>query len=229
MAWTLPVVLVSACASKTPPSDAMEPDLPMQILVSATGVQVYTGAIDLMPCTCQALAFPVVDTCSFLTDAGPCDGNPACHSCFTDFGVEVDGVRLTPTGYGGTDPHMLYYGTFPSGQLTLVLAGCGRGTTRIPLDGPALPNPTVQATYVGGVPTVAWTTDLPAQNAMLTLSSGSHGDLCLVQNIEQYSFQGWGPSQSVTVETFGAPTETETAFGMATIWRGGVSGATFPP
>jgi hypothetical protein len=207
----------------------MESDIPMQILVSAGGVQVYTGAIDLMPCTCQALAFPAVGTCSFLTDAGPCDGNPSCHSCLTDFGVEVDGVRLAPTGYGGTDPHALYYGTFPSGQLALVLAGCGRGTWRIPLDGPALPSPTVQATYVNGVPTVAWATDVPAQNAMLTLSSGTHGELCLVQNVEEYSFQGWGPPQSVSVQTFGAPTEMQTAFGMATIWRGGASGATFPP
>lgn len=224
------VVLIAACGGSKPLPDSQQPlDIPMQILVSGGGVQVYMGALDQMPCSCRAVAFPAVSTCSFLTDAGPCNTTPFCHSCFTDIGVEADGVRLTPTGYGGADPHALYYGSFPGGQLTLVLDGCGRGTVRIPLDGSALPNPTVEASYINGVPSVAWTTDLPTESVMLTLNSGSHGDLCLEPNVGQYSFQGWMAAETVIVQTFGRPAEIQTVFGSATIWRGGASGATFPP
>ena len=219
----------AACGeSSTMPDSQVPLTFPMRIVVSAGAVQVYMEAADLGGCACSAVIFPSVGSCSFLTDAGPCSGNPYCRSCITDFGVEVNGVRLTPTGDGGNDPWTRYYGTIPNGQLSLVLAGCGHPPTRISLDGPAFPRVTVAADYVNGAPHVSWITDAVPLSTLLTLYGGSHGDLCHVQDGSDYTFAGWMYASAVAVQPLGSRMDVDTEFGPATIWRSGAASAMFP-
>jgi hypothetical protein len=219
----------TACRASDAISDGQLPiDLPLRIVVSERAVRLYMDARDLGDCGCSAVRFPTVDACSFLTDANPCSGSPFCESCITDIGVEVNGERLTPTAYGGRDPLTRYYETFPSGQLTLVLAGCGHPTTRISLDAGAFLESTATADYVDGVPRVRWTTDAPALSTLLTLYSGSHGDLCHVQDVAEYSFAGWTSANSVTVQPLDSRVDIDTDFGPATVWWAGTASAIFP-
>lgn len=223
---SLLVVAAATCsdaAEQTPP-----PHIPMQIVVSSSAVQVYMQAADLGDCGCSAVAFPTVGACSFLTDANPCNTSPFCQSCFTDVGVELNGELLTPTAYGGHDPWTRYYGEFRSGELSLVLNGCGQPTTRVSLDGAPLLQPTATADYVGGAPHVMWTIGAPVLSTMLTLYGGTHGELCHVQDVAEYTFTNWTFASSVGVQTFGSRADVETAFGPATIWRAGDAFATFP-
>ena len=229
--WRVLVAFVAACSSpKIVSPDAADPsDMPLQILVSDRSVWVYTNAANLEPCFCVPTVFPTIDTCTYLTDANPCSDNPNCHSCFTDFAVEVDGTRLSsPEVYGQSDPLFGFYDPFPVGQLSLVLTGCGRGTVRIPLDGAPNPTPTVTAEYVGGLAATSWSTDLPSNLALLTLEGGLGGPMCLALDVHQFAFRGWPTAMAVTVQAFGSAVNLQTPFGAATLWRGNSSYAKFP-
>ncbi len=203
--------------------------IPMRIVVSDGAVQVYMEAADLGNCGCSKLVFPEIGSCSFLTDAGPCNDAPYCTSCISDFGVEVNGERLTATGYSGNDPWTRYYGAFPAGELSLVVAGCGHPTTRISLDGPAFPEATATADYVDGIPHVSWTTSTPPLSTLLTLYGGTHGDLCHTHDVSEYAFTDWMYARSVDVQPLGSRVDIDTEFGPATIWRAGNAFAMFPP
>ena len=227
-ALILVVASAAACESSAPSDDEEPLTIPMRIVVTDNAVQVYMEAADLGTCSCSPQLFPAVGSCSPVTDANPCSGNPNCTSCVTDVGVELNGTRLAETIYGGNDPWTGYYGTIPSGQLSLVLAGCGHPTTRIALDGPAFPRVTAAADYVNETPHVSWTTDVAPLSTLVTLYGGTHGDLCNVQDVSEHTFTGWTYGASVGVQPLGSRVDVDTELGPATIWRAGVASATFP-
>jgi hypothetical protein len=199
----------------------------MQIVVTDVSVQVYMHGADLGNCGCNAVTFPAVDSCSFLTDASPCNVDPYCRSCITDFGVVASGQPLTPSNSGGADPLTRYYETLPAGDLFLWITGCGHPTTLIPLDGPAFPQTSATADYVNGVPTVSWTAGTSTLSTLLTLSSGTHGELCNATG-SAYTFAGWGNSSGVDVWPLVSRSDLDTTFGSATVWHAGAASATFP-
>lgn len=201
----------------------------MQVVVTDGEIQVYMDAVDLGSCGCAALPFPEVGSCSYITDASPCNEDPYCQSCITDFGIEVDGQRLAPTRSGGDDPWTRFYGSFPSGQLSLALAGCGHPLTRISLDGPAYLQTTATADYVNGVPHVSWTTNTPPLTTLATLWDSLSGEICNVQSAADYTFSGWVHGYAAAVQPLGSRMVVDTDFGTATIWRAGTASATFPP
>ena len=224
------LVTIGACGSSESTPDATAPlDLPMNIIVLDDRIEVYMDAADRGSCLCTATRFPAPGRCSFLTDAGPCSGNPYCPSCITDVGVELDGQRLTPTIRGDTDPWTLYYDPFAAGQLSVVLEGCGHPQTRIPVDGIPFPQTTVTAEYVNGRPHAAWTSDAMVVSTMVTIYGPIAPDLCHVQNVSDYTSETLMYARSVRVSPFVSRTELDTEFGHATIWRGGNGFAMFPP
>ena len=221
MRWLL-FAFVAACSAES------ARDLPMHVIVTDRSVTAYLDAADILPCGCHSFSFPLVGECSTSTDANPCDGNPYCPSCVTDFGVELDGQRLTPTSNRGSDPWGGFYAPFASGSLELVIAGCGHPTTRIPLDGPAFPSATATADYVGGTAHASWTTDASSQQALVTVFTGYTGHMCFVAGAADYTFPGYSQAISVDVQPLAAPIELDTPLGHATVWRAGDASAPFP-
>jgi len=218
----------AGCTGTSSSPDAASQTFPLRVVVTDRSVQVYTDAADLGTCTCSALTFPAVGSCSGITDANPCDGNPYCNSCITDFGVEVDGQRLSPPVSGGTDPHAAYFDMLPAGQLSLVLAGCGHPSTRISLDGPAFLDASATADYVNGTAHVSWNTSGAPLGTLLEIDGGLGGDLCQVQDVSEYTFASWPRALGVQVWPLGSRADVDTAFGPATIWRAGNAWAQFP-
>lgn len=220
MRWLL-IAMVAAC------SDAGR-ELPMHVVVTDRTVTAYLDAADILPCGCHPFVFPAAGACSTSTDANPCDGNPYCPSCVTDFGVELNGERLTPAVMRGTDPWGGYYAPFAEGKLELVIAGCGHPTTRISLDGGAFPSATAAADYVGGMAHASWTTNATSQQALVTLYGGYSANTCFVSGATDYTFTGYAQGLSVGVQPLGAPTEIDTELGRVTVWRAGDASAQFP-
>ena len=208
--------------------DAAPQTFPLRVVVTDRSVAVYTDAADLGTCSCIALTFPAVGSCSGITDGNPCDGDPYCNSCITDFGVEVDGQRLTPQASGGTDPHAAYFDMLPAGQLSLVLAGCGHPSTRISLDGPEFLGTSAMADYVNGSAHVSWSTSGAPLGTLLEIDGGLGGALCQVQDVSEYTFGSWPKALGVQVWPLGSRADVDTAFGPATIWRAGNAWAQFP-
>lgn len=203
-------------------------DLPMHVVVTDHSVTAWLDAADILPCNCHPFVFPAVGSCSTDTDAGPCSGNPYCPSCVTDFAVEEDGVRMTPTADGGNDPWTRYYDQFSDGTHTLVIAGCGHPTTRISLDGAAFPTAVATVQQASGDTLVSWTTNATNQQALVTRSGGFGAETCFVDSASQYTFTGTS-GLGVQVEPLGARTELDTELGHATIWRAGVASVQLPP
>jgi hypothetical protein len=228
---TIAIAIGSGCGEHHSMPDTPETlQVPMQVVVTKGTIQVYTNAVDLGDCMCTALNFPDVGSCSYITDSSPCNVDPFCHSCITDVGIEIDGQRVAPIGDGGNDPWARYYDSFPSGQLSLVIAGCGHPTTRIPLDGPAYLQTSVTADYVSGVPHVRWTTDLPPLSSLVNFSASLGGELCHAPGtVSDYTFTGYLGGLSVEVQPLGFRADVDTEFGPATIWRAGDAYAMFPP
>jgi hypothetical protein len=147
--------------------------------------------------------FQTVGNCAALSDVFSCTGGriDECVSCFTDISVQVDGVRQEPTGFGSYEPWTQYYEPFAAGALELVLVGCGRDETRVSLDGPAFVQPSVTATFVDGVPTVSWTTELPAASALVTLYGGVSGETCHLSGVDRHQFTQWTHARNATEYT----------------------------
>jgi hypothetical protein len=218
--WTL-VALLGACGNAGR-------ELPMHVVVTDHTVAAYLDAADILPCSCHPFVFPAVGACSTSTDANPCEGNPYCPSCVTDFGVELNGQQLTPTVTTGNDPWGGYYAPFAAGALELVIAGCGHPATRIPLDGAAFPSATATADYVGGTAHASWTTDATSQQALVSIYTGYTGHLCFVSGASDYTFTGYSYGTAVNVQPLAAPTELDTDVGHVTIWRAGDASADLP-
>jgi len=221
------LAIVVGCGSEgvhAGPPDAQLTFFPMWIVVTDGGVAMYTNGADFGDCTCTALRFPDVGTCSFISDAGPCPGQ--CLSCIRRFDVEVNG-QSDSSVVNGEDPWATAFTQVPGSSLTLVLEGCGHPTTRIPLDGPAFPEATAMADYVGGKPHVSWTEDASATSTLVTLQGGLHGEFCNLSGTE-YTFDDWDFAYWAAVAPLAAPTSVETNFGPATVWRAGGASAQFP-
>lgn len=225
-------LLLALCACDVAPNPEHKPVLPipLQVVVSDSSIAVYMDGADLRDCTCEPLAFPALGTCSFITDANPCNGNRVCDSCITEFGVEVDGAPVAVGTNGATDPRTITRDTpFPPGALALVIGGCERATIRIPLDGAPFGTPTATADYVGtNMPHVSWTTDVAAASTLVTLYGGTHGDLCHVAGASEYTFADWMFGSYAIVQPLTSRVDIPTDFGPATVWRGDAVSATFP-
>ena len=220
MRWAL-LVLVAACG------DAAR-ELPMHVVVTDHSVTANLDAADILPCGCQPFPFPAVGACSTSTDANPCDGNPYCPSCVTDFGVELNGQRLTATSESGGEPWRQDFAPFGPGELELVIAGCGHPTTRISLDGAGFPSVTASADYVGGTAHASWMTDATSQQALVSIFTGYTEHTCFVSGAAEYTFTGYSYGTGVNVQPLGAPRELETALGHVTVWRAGEASAQLP-
>jgi len=111
------------------------------------------GANNDPNCSCEGFRFPTPGNCTYTSDVRVCSASE-CHTCFTDLGLEEDGVRVaTGSAQGGaivTDVSL-------QSSLDLVLAGCGYETMRVPLQVDSYPTPTVTATMDSlGMVAVTW-------------------------------------------------------------------------
>jgi hypothetical protein len=226
VSWAIAIAGATGCSA----SHSTPLEIPMNIVVTDGVVQVYMDAVDLGNCDCAVTTFPTIGACTPLTDANPCDGNPYCTSCITDFGIEVNEQRLVPTAAtGNSDPRMFYGDAFPPGDLSLVVAGCGHPSTRISLDGAPFLQVSAVTDHVDGTQHVSWTTDAPASSALVTIASEFSGDLCRVQGVSDYTFGNAVTGLSVQVQALDVEQDVVTEFGTAAIWRGGSAEAQFPP
>jgi hypothetical protein len=169
----------------------------MDIVVGPHGAQTYLRGADLAPCMCDVTLFPALGECIGESDASVClvpDKHATCESCMTKRSVEGN---------------------------ELVMAGCGRDETRIPLGDTAFITPVVTATIDADMVTVSWTTDTPAASALVTIGGFYTSVTCHIATATQYTFaQPWETPRFAGVTALTPPSEIDTAFGHATIWRG---------
>ena len=196
--------------------------IPMNIVLTEHSVSVYMEAVDFGDSDCVVTPFPTVGHCSVSVDGGPCWAKAPAESCITDLAIELDGQRLTPANFGGTDPWRYFYSErLDSGMATLVIAGCGHAEARIPLSGSALLQVQVSAVKENRDVRVTWATDQPASSAIAELSNGLFAPFCHVEGTNEYLFTNFGGAEWAQVSAISTRTELATDFGPATVWRAG--------
>jgi hypothetical protein len=225
------IVVLVGCGN---PSGGDPPDGPasgatMDIVVNEHIIRVYNGRSDLT-CTCTVARFPAPGECTHEAPVS-CDGPlSSCTSCFSDVALEINGVRQPGSLLGPPDDII-------GGQVqasltarsTLVLTGCGQGTTRIDLGEGAFPQPTATVEVANGSVVVRWTSDVPSPSAIATNGPAQSASSCHVAGAQEYAFPATSqPVPYADVDVFLAPTRIDTPLGTAKIWRGGVAAAMSP-